>query len=462
MKLFLFSSVCVLVPAAAMGVEPVKPTPFVVGVCTHFSQGKGLLPVNLEMIRQAGITSIRDEVAWSRVEREKGRLAMPEEWDTYVRRAASAGLSPMLILDYGNQFYDNGDKPLSEDALEGFARYSEFVVRHFKGTVRDYEIWNEWDIKIGSTTPGTAESYTALLKKVYPRIKAIDPTITVYGGGMTPGAIRNGWLEKMLAGGALSSLDVVSIHTYNYGQPGREGSPEAWAEWMQQVQDLITRHNQGKPAPLYVTEMGWPTQVDRRGRPAAVSADYLARMFLLSRSMPFLKGIWWYDFQDDGWKATYNEDNFGIVRADLTPKPAWFAMAGVAGLVSQSEFLGRRDTGDPDVHVLAFRDKSGKQTWAIWSSHADDDWQVTLRNPAMHTKPLLVAPAGQRAFERPWGTRNWAEERGARGRQDAIDLAVRGTPWLVSGDLSSVAVESVKRRPFAERDRATAVLEGKP
>ena len=55
-------------------VEPVKPSAFAVGVCTHFSQGKGLLGANLGLMRQAGIGSLRDEVYWSGIEREKGRL----------------------------------------------------------------------------------------------------------------------------------------------------------------------------------------------------------------------------------------------------------------------------------------------------------------------------------------------------------------------------------------------------
>ena len=122
---------------------------FVIGACTHFSQGKGILDRNLERIKQAGIASIRDEVGWGAVEREKGKLAMPEQFDSYVRRAAAQGVNVLLILDYGNRFYDDGDRPRSPEAIEGFCRYAEFVVRHFGKAVRLYEIWNEWDISIG-------------------------------------------------------------------------------------------------------------------------------------------------------------------------------------------------------------------------------------------------------------------------------------------------------------------------
>jgi len=457
MRIAFVLGICFLVACSLHAVEPVKPSPFIVGACTHFGQGKGLLAANLSLIRQAGITSIRDEVVWRGIEREKGRLKMPEEWDAFVRRAAASGADPMLILDYGNPFYDGGDKPLSDEATEGFARYSEFVVGHFKGVVRHYEIWNEYDIKIGSKSPGSAENYVKLIQKVYPRIKAIDPSITVYAGAMTPGGVKNGWLEKMLAEGGLAFMDVVSIHTYNYGRPGRERTPEAWAEWMQQVQGLITKYNHGNPAPLCVTEMGWPTQIDKRGIPPRLSADYLARMYLLSRTMPFLKGIWWYDFQDDGWMATYNESNFGIVRPDLTPKPAYFTLASVATLAAKAQYEGRIDAGDPDIFILKFRESSGRQVWAIWSAHEDDDWQVTLRTSAASPKPLLISEVGRRPVERPWGSRHWADERNAPGMPRDLDITVRGTPWLLMGDLAGVTLTGVKQRPFPEATRGASM-----
>ena len=438
---------------AAPAIEPLKPSDLIVGVCTHFSQDKGLLPANLRLIRQAGVASIRDEVGWRGLETEKGRLRMPEEWDTFVRRAAAAGIQPLLILDYGNPFYDGGDKPISEEATDAFTRYCEFVVRHFKGVVKHYEVWNEYDIKIGSKTAGSAENYAKLIKKVYPRIKAIDPSIVVDGGAMTPSGVRNGWLEKMLAEGSLPYMDAVSIHTYNYSRPGRERTPEAWAVWMQEVQDLIARYNQGKPAPLYITEMGWPTQIDKRGATPRTSADFLARMYLLSRSLPFLKGIWWYDFQDDGWSATYNEANFGIVRPDLTPKPAYYALSAIADLVAASEYIGRVDTGDPDFYILKFRRKSRQDVWAIWSAHEDDDWQVELKSSAVKPLPVTLNEAGGRTFERIWGSRNWAEEPHAKVQADQLEITVRGTPWLISGDLSAVRVSAIKRRPFPELNR---------
>jgi len=430
---------------------------FRVGVCTHFSQNKGLLPVNLSLIREAGATSIRDEAPWRSLEREKGRLAMLPMYEEYVDAAVRAGLEPLVILDYGNPSYDGGDKPISGEAREAFARYSEFLVRHFKDRVKLWEVWNEWDIGIGGTTPGSAETYVALLKTVYPRIKKIAPSITVYGGAMTPGAVQRTWLEEMLKAGGLNYLDELSIHTYTYSATGRERTPEYWAEWMARVQALVRRYSSGKEVAIVVTEMGWPTQVDRRGTPPDIAAAYLARMYLLARSMPYIRGIWWYDFQDDGWRYSYNEHNFGLVRPDATPKPGYFALKDVAQIAGQAEFLGRIKTEDPEIYILKFR-SSGSDVWAAWSAHEDDEWQVTLRCTDPDPRPVEIRLVGAGAAIRPWGSRNWPESKQPVVQPSELTLTVRQTPWLIRGDLKNVTVAGIQRREFPELGRGAAFL----
>ena len=86
---------------------------------------------------------------------EKDHLVMPSGFDNLVDQALQAHLQPLLILDYGNRFYDSGDKPASPQALSAFARYAAFVVLHFKGKVHMYEMWNEWNTTTGNTHAGT-------------------------------------------------------------------------------------------------------------------------------------------------------------------------------------------------------------------------------------------------------------------------------------------------------------------
>jgi hypothetical protein len=413
---------------------------FAVGACTHFSQGKGVVEMNLESIRRAGIGAIRDEVGWGGLERSKGSLEMPRRYDQYVRRAAAAGLEVLLILDYSNRFYDDGDRPRSAEAIEGFCRYAEFVVRHFGKDVRLYEIWNEWDIGIGLPAPyrkgGSPEDYVKLLKAVYPRIKAVDPGVTVIAGACTSGGVKRGWLDKIVQSGALDFCDAVSIHSYNYNDKFPQRGPEACSDWMAQVREMLKQHNNGKEVPFYVTEMGWPTHVGKGGTEAGLSASYLARLYLLARTSASFRGIWWYDFQDDGWNRNDNENNFGIVRPDLTAKPAYHVMADVSRLVARGRYVGPVASKDENLEVLRFEHR-GRDVWALWCSD-DRDRQVILRaeNPMSY---VSIQQLGHRAYRSTWGFQDWA---GGGGEliAERFSVVVGHRPVLMSGDLSGVSV----------------------
>jgi hypothetical protein len=424
---------------------------FVVGACTHFSQGKGILDRNLERIKQAGIASIRDEVGWGAVEREKGKLAMPEAFDTYVRRAAAQGVNVLLILDYANRFYDDGDRPRSPEAMEGFCRYAEFVVRHFGKAVRLYEIWNEWDISIGMPAKyrqgGSAEDYVKLLKAVYPRIKAADSGVTVMAGACTSGGVKKGWLEGIVKLGALDACDAISIHSYNYSDKFPQRGPEACAAWMSGVREMLRKYK-GGDVPFYVTEMGWPTHVGKSGTDPELAGSYLARLYLLARTSSSFKGLWWYDFQDDGWKAEYNEDNFGLVRPDLTSKPAYDVLADIAPVVAQGQYVGRLPTSagandDSPVQVLRF--KVGREDcWALWSAD-DQEHQVILetKSPA---QPVMIRQAGHDAYLTHWGFRDWTK-RGSELVPNRLSLVVGPRPCLIGNGLSGVSVVETIAQP---------------
>jgi hypothetical protein len=337
---------------------------FNLGVCVHLAAHPAMLPGQLSLIGQVGATSVRDDVSWDHIETEKDHLVMPSGFDQLVDQAVKANLQPLLILDYGNRWYDSGDKPASPEALTAFARYAAFVVQHFKGKVHMYEMWNEWNTTTGNTHAGTPQDYVRLLKVVYPAVKAIDPSAVFIAGAI--GGRDLNWLSAMLSAGALGSFDALSIHPYNFGRPMRTG--DAWAQDMLATEDVIHRYSSGRDLPLYITEMGWPTYSGASGISQQESAAYLAQMFLLARTMKFLKGIWWYDFRDDGLDQTNKENDFGLVRPDLTPKAAFAALQTVAPMVRDALSVEDLSAANATLHVLRFRLADNHQTLAVWNT----------------------------------------------------------------------------------------------
>lgn len=415
---------------------------FYVGVCTHFAQNKGTPAQNLDMIAQAEIAAIRDEVAWSGVERVKGKLVIPDSFGRYLDEAAKRGIRPLVILDYGNRFYDGGNYPSSDEAIEGFTRYCEAIVRYAGDRAKLYQVWNEWDGGCGMRKfgRGTPEKYVKLLKHVYPRLKKIAPDAMIVSNSVCTG---EKFLEETFRLGVLDYCDAIGFHTYNFHRNYAKPA-DAWLERMQNLRKLIHNYNGGRDKPVFITEMGWPNQLSSAGSTEEESAILLARLYLYARTLPFLKGIWWYDFQDDGWNAGNSENNFGLVRADLTAKLPYYAMKTIAGRLSRAEFL-ESEMRD-GVQLLRFRD-GDEQFLAAISHRQGVDLQLIFENNGDCSEPLVLERVGSAPVTRPWGFRDWtAGQREAVANRLSVTLGEM--PLLISGRVKETRLAEVRPHAF--------------
>jgi len=205
---------------------------------------------------------------------------------------------------------------------------------------------------------------------------------------------------------------------------------------MSDVQKMLRKYNKGVDVPFYVTEMGWPNHAGSSGTEPELAASYLARLYLLARTSASFRGIWWYDFQDDGWRPEYNENNFGIVRPDLTPKPAYYVLADIADLIATAEFIDRLETEDEDLRVLRFKYKE-RDCWALWSSD-DKSRQVILQTPRP-SGHVTIHQLGHKPYRSAWGFRDWVGRR-SEFVSDRLSLVIGPRPFVISGDLTNVSV----------------------
>ena len=114
--------------------------------------------------------------------------------------------------------------------------------------------------------------------------------------------------------------------------------PEVVAAYREQFETMNRRD-----LSLYFTEFGYTTYVydGRREREQygfaayteEAQAAYIARRFLQCFTLPAVKAVLQYDGVDDfGGKPFDPEANFGLLRADLSPKAAYFAVQNLATL----------------------------------------------------------------------------------------------------------------------------------
>ncbi len=87
--------------------------------------------------------------------------------------------------------------------------------------------------------------------------------------------------------------------------------------------------------------------------------------------------LFFYNLRNKGTNPAEREDNFGLVRRDFSPKPAWHAYKEMtAALGAEPEFVKRLETV-PEVWALVFRRaEDGKQVVACWSTNADMEYEL--------------------------------------------------------------------------------------
>ena len=332
-----------------------KRNPFV-GMGCHF-RGSAYPLECMDLLARYGLTEFRDEISWSSVEHEKGRYEIPPYGAEFVARAEKLGLSPLLILDYGNRLYDDGGFPNSSQAVAAYAEYSAAMARMLRGKVRDFEIWNEWTIGCGMRgKPGenTPERYGRLLRAAYRAIRAGgEGEVTVVGLGGEHSGHHFEQIRGMVRSGGAGSMDAFSVHCYRYPR-----SPEE-TDLVGEIRTVAAMvEAEGGPARLWVTEIGWPTHRDERGVDERTQARYFVRTMALLRSIEVVEKVYWYDFKNDGLNAQYNEDNFGLIRHQK------HALAPKRGVVAAAVFS---------------RLTAGAKPLTLWQR--DGAWAVILSSP---------------------------------------------------------------------------------
>ena len=328
----------------------------------------------------AGVSWIRDRLRWSEIQpSSNGLSAKSTTYDTSADAHHDAGLQILQV------FHDTPAWAREEGSRGGrFAQDLRHVYRlgrelaaRFKGRVAAWEPWNE--ANVSTFGAHTVDQMCSWQKAGWLGFKSGDPDLIV-GWNASAALPTPAQTQGVLANETWPYFDTYNIHTYDwhdgyidYWRPAREataGRP-LW----------ITEADRGTP------HLKNPPWYDQSPRLEILKAQWIAQSYACSlfagaqRHFHFILG-------------NYQEPNgvqFGLLRQDLTPRPAYVALATVGRQLAGAHHLGRWDPVK-NLHLHAFRalaDGQDRDMLVIWAEQQvdwDDRGKTTVE---WHLPPFL-------------------------------------------------------------------------
>ncbi|GAB4457747.1 MAG: hypothetical protein OHK0029_18050 [Armatimonadaceae bacterium] len=410
-----------------------------IGVCTHWGYPDTPYGFAYEQVRQklveSGIRHVRDGLMRPiEVERVKelGKLGI----QTCVLGEPEVG-TPVQIRDKVKAIHQ--EVPGAIGAVEGPNEPDLFWVSNKKS----------YQGKSGANGAKEAVEAAVLFHKdLYTAMKGDPATrdIPVIGIALGKAYDPGGNSPNPLPAGSLTSfVDWGNFHPYFGGNPF--SLPFAYGTIEKYLWDgthpstnmdeypyaLNTYHPPYAPKPMAATEAGCAT--DTNGTSAVAHGKYIPRMFLEY----FRKGIvrtYSYEFVDEFPDANNREARFGLLRRDLSPKPAYTALKNLIGLLSDPaqktdkpftpkalDFtLAVSPVGEwtrtQYVHSLLLQKRNGDYYLLLWHEVANEDKSVTPRRqiqpPPMPATLTLNTPVSQDVEVYEWDEQGKMTSRSAR------------------------------------------------
>ncbi|CAN5859237.1 hypothetical protein BH10CHL1_BH10CHL1_03230 [soil metagenome] len=354
------------------------------------------------------------EIAWREVEPKEGEF----HWDVLagleaeLTQAAAVGLEPILDIqmtpEWAQKFPPYACGTIKTEKLGAFANFVEQLVKRY-GTatpygVRYWQLGNEPDIAPGIVGADSVfgcwgdqndayyggGQYVEMLKVVYPRVKAADANAQIMLAGLLlecdPYTMKAGvdcaneerlhsglFLEGVMKAGGGDFFDIADVHVYGelrMDLPARMHSYYFWSgpnggtglpEKVALMRKVMTEY--GFPQkPIFAGEVALKCEIASDDCDQ-VGAAFIPRVYSEAYGLGLL-GASYY--------ALISEFKFkGLLKPDLTPKPAYYAYEFMSSQLHSVEYVGPV-TVYPGVSGQTFKQSGISRLQIIWSTTGED------------------------------------------------------------------------------------------
>jgi PA14 domain len=287
-----------------------------------------------------------------------------------LNRLGSLGIYSTLVMD-------PRDNISPTDAVE--------IVKRVAPSVEAIEGPNEWDVHLGVTYQGRPFPYgiRQYQTELYRALKSDSGTSSV--PVIAPSLAMPENSSKL---GALTEVaDIGNLHSYAGGN-----APTTDYDWRW----LPSARAVTSDRPIIVTETGWHNAVNdpnasQKGVSEQVASKYITRQYLENFDLG-IQRTFIYELLDER-PTSDQEDNFGLIRYDGTPKPAFYAIKNLTTLLKDtpgSTVSGKLDfsmSGNTEnIRHTLLQKSNGEFFLALWlhttSTDATVSQSVTLNFPS--------------------------------------------------------------------------------
>ena len=217
-------------------------------------------------------------------------------------------VSQDIEIAYILNFWDKANHPTgwegissrfkTEDEIQRYLVYVNFIVNHFKDRIHYYEIWNEpnYSVPVQYIEP---VDYINLVKRTIPVIKEADPDAKIMVGGISglEDLESREYLFQILQSDIMPMVDVVSWHPLFGDSPQFDEFREYYYSYpslIQQIKDMASAH--GFTGEYRADELTWRTPVNPspsqpRMYSEITAAKYYARAIVMHLGMEVDVGI---------------------------------------------------------------------------------------------------------------------------------------------------------------------------
>lgn len=343
-------------------------------ICAHLEKYRPerTLPA-VDLLRRANIGGIRLEIRWRLLEQEKGVL----DWDNHPAKPVydalcENGLGCFALLWGGCPAYgmeDGAVMPETDEEIEAFGRFVEYMTKVFGNNVTRYEIWNEPNMTGFNHKRADGYKYAKLVKTAADIIHKANPKNKVSAFCLTYLGLKEEndrtrlpreYFLETAEGGACDCVDAIAIHPYGGIDSLEKRRMEDIVGW---YKEQFIKYS-GKVPEMWNTELGYSTH--------AVSEDtkgiYNSRSSVYLKSRNLAEFNCFYNFAKKGVIDFDREDQFGMTLgapfgterygAYHIPTRSFVMLAGHNYCMADTTTDGIYDCDNENVRITKF--KSGK------------------------------------------------------------------------------------------------------